>query len=152
MLAFAESFLAAGTGGEGAAADAERLRLALVHFAAWLEKEGIAEETVDRADLDRYLYYLALEGANSGRLDLAVDALKGYFAYRAEQLAQVNQGVKAQHGAQQSPDEQSIAPNPAAGLTHFGETEAERERYIRSQWALSDAFYGIRPVKEKSDA
>lgn len=152
MLAFAERFLAAGAGGAGGTAEAERLRPALAHFAAWLEKEGIEEDGVDRDALDRYLYHLALEGANSARLDQAVDALKGYFAYRAEQLGQAKQAAEGPGGAQQSASAQGAPANPAAGLTHFSETEAERERYIRTQWALSDAFYGIRPEKEKGDA
>lgn len=152
MLAFAERFFAAGAGSEGGTASTKRLRPALVHFAAWLEKEGLTEDALDREALDRYLYHLALEGANSARLDQAVDALKGYFAYRAEQIGRSNQVGEAPNLVSQSTDQENAPPNPAAGLTYFGGTEAERERYIQAQWGLADAFYGIRLREGKDDA
>lgn len=96
----------------------------LAHFAAFLAAEGLAESRVGRPELDRYLYTLALEGANSARLDAAVGALKGYFGFRAALTG---------------------ASDPAAGLSFFGSAEDDREKYIRTEWGLSDAFYGILP-------
>lgn len=121
MLTYAERFLAP--------EDTAPLRPMLAHFAAWMAGCGLAEAAVGRPDLDQYLYALAVEGANSAALDRAVQALKGYFAYRAEQEG---------------------APDPAAGLTFFGESEGERERYIKAEWGLSDAFYGIVPDRRRS--
>lgn len=118
MLAFREDFLAS----EGAAG----LRPALDHFEAWLQEQGLGEGRVDGAALERYLYSLALAGANSARLDEAVRALKSYFAWRAVRTG---------------------AADPAAGLTLFSEPSEEREQYIRREWAMSDLFYGIVPEK-----
>ena len=100
------------------------LRPVLAHLEAWLAAQGLPEEAVGPPELDQYLYQLALEGANSATLDRGVAALKGYFAYRA-----------AREGS----------PDPAAGLSYFGEAGGERERYIKAEWGLSDAFYGIAP-------
>lgn len=121
MLAYAEGYLKAA----GRAA----LRPLLDHFAAWLERSGLDEEGVSRSDLDRYFYTLALEGANTAALDEAVLALKGYFAYRAQEAG---------------------AADPAAELVPFGETPSDREQYIRAEWGLSDAFYGIVPEPGRS--
>jgi len=116
MLAHAADFLAREDGAPHEAA--------LAHFAAWLAARGLDEAHVGQPQLDEYLYHLALEGANSARLDQAVAALKGYFAFRASREG---------------------APDPADGLCYFGETGEARERYIKAEWALSDAFYGIAP-------
>ncbi|HEY8347395.1 MAG TPA: hypothetical protein VIL07_09025 [Symbiobacteriaceae bacterium] len=121
MLAYRESFLAT----EGAA----DLQPALDHFATWLRERGLSEDQVDRASLDQYLYDLAVAGANSARLDEAVRALKGYFAWRAART-----GID----------------DPAAGLRLFSEPEQEREQYIRREWAMSDLFYGIVPEKGRA--
>lgn len=124
MLAFAERFLAA--------ADAAPLRPVLDRFGAWLGEQGLAEGAVSRSDLDQFLYALALDGANSAALDRAVLALKGYFACRAREAG---------------------AHDPAAELGFFGETDGQRERYIRAEWGMADAFYGILPDKRhRSDA
>jgi site-specific recombinase XerD len=121
MLAYAERYLTA--------ADAAALRPALDHFAVWLGQSGLDEAGVSRPDLDRYLYTLALEGANTAALDQAVLALKGYFAYRAREAG---------------------AADPAAELVPFSETPSDRERYIKTEWGLSDAFYGIVPEQRRN--
>lgn len=121
MLTYAERYLAA--------ADAAHLRPALERFSAWLGENGLAEGAVTRPDLDRFLYALALDGANSATLDQAVLALKGYFACRAREAG---------------------APDPAADLGLFGETDGQRERYIKTEWSMADAFYGI-PQEKRRD-
>lgn len=120
MLAYAESYLKA--------PDRAALRPVLDHFAAWLERSGLDEAGLSREDLDRYFYALALEGANTAQLDQALQALKGYFAYRAQEAG---------------------AADPAAGLVPFGETPSDREQYIKAEWGLSDAFYGIVPEQRR---